>query len=164
MINISLSARDLGNLEGRINVQAQRRADRIATQAADEMLDEVESIIEAELINDRPANRRKRGMKIINSFESHVEGLGTPRVKAIVRAKPGARKDAIQSLDKGSDPHFMEPTGGEFLWMPKPGTGPIFQAYHRADKRYPFVYHPGTAGIHFLRRARERVLNRLARF
>lgn len=163
MIEVGLDARTMGNLLGRINWSAQRRADRIAHEAAEMMLDEANALIETMLINDRPAHRRRGGMKIKHSLEAVVEGEGTPRVTAILRTKSGARHEIVAALNYGSDPHRIDAVSGEYMWMPMPGSGPIRQAYGKANKRFRSVLHPGTTGLFFMEEAQRRAKLRLRR-
>lgn len=158
-----LDARSLGNLTGVINHAAQARADRVAGEAAEEMEQEVKILIAQDLVNDRPGNRRKAGMKIIDSVEGVVADEGTTRVVARLQSKRGARHKAVGALEHGWDAFQMIPRDGEFLWMPQPGTGRIYQAYHKADKRFRYVVNHGHAGYHFFQRAREHVRQRLVR-
>lgn len=162
-VTVNLNARSLGNLQGRINSAAQGRADRVAAESADEMQKEVVRIIARELINDRPGHRRKGGMKIINSFEGVVLNENTPRVVARLRTRRGARHRAVAALNFGWDPFVMEPRNKDFLWMPEPGTNRAHQAYHRVEKRFPFVVNKGHAGYNFMGRAREHVRQQLGR-
>lgn len=165
MIGLDLDARALGNLRGVINAQAQKRADRIAHEAADIMLEVAQEIIADELINNRPARRRRGGMKIENSLEAVVEGEGTPHVRAVLRTRSGARHSTVKLLNSGSDPHFIEAVQSEdgFLWMPQPGSGPVNQAYGKANKKFRIVFHPGTVGLFFMEQAQREAKLRLQR-
>ena len=163
-VEVHLTPRSLGNLTGTINAAAQKRADRVANEAALEMYDECRRIIRKELINDRPGHRRKNGMKIINSFEATVSGEGTPRVTAHLETKSGARHKAVAALEYGWDlTYIMEPREHEFLWTPDPSRGRSHQAYGSQTKRFPYVVRPPHPGYGFMRRAREHVLQRLRR-
>jgi hypothetical protein len=177
MINVTITSKDLRRLEKTLTDRAAVRAYNVATFAANAMEEEVKDIIEYYFVTDRPANRRKGGMRLINSFEGVVEGTrGQLPVDAVLRAKRGADKAKILSLNNGSAAHWISPSEEGWLAWPRdvleegnlndpPQRGQIRQAYGKPSTRgnryfatrQP-VFHPGNpTPYQFMEQARQRV-------
>lgn len=170
---ITLSQRSLGTLEAVMTAAAIRTANTTARVAAEGMEREVVAIIKREMFWDRAPRRRKtQTTKLVNSFVGVVEGEGTTRVTARLTLKSGVNAKKVAALEYGSPPHEISPRGwdgeddgggSDFLWFPDPrqARGPAWNAYGPNNFRTKVVVHPGRAGFHMMRRAREHVRTRV---
>lgn len=179
MINVTIKSGDLKRLEKTLTDRAAVRAFNVATFAADQMVEEVQDIIEFYFVTDRPPERRKPNtIKLINSFEGHVNGVrGHLPVDAVLGLKRGVNEKKVAALEHGSPPHLIQ--GNPWLAWPRDVTeegtlsnltarSRVRNAYGRPGRggnkffatRNP-VPHPGNAAYNFMAQARQRVRHML---
>lgn len=182
---VSISARSIDGVAADLSQRAAGRNYNRAIRAARLLEDNVEAIVRTDFDNARPPERRKPGIKLINSFKGEVVGArGDARVAARLTIKPGVNAKKIGALEHGSPPHRIAPSG-----VVIGGRGnlsrsraslrrnPGLAAFGVADTqrlRFPdsrtgaevaplFVNHPGNRAYRMMRRARQRTVAQLKR-
>lgn len=139
---------------------------------------EIRKIITAEFVNDRPPERRKHGVHLLNSISVEMvwDGRNFP-IHLVARSK--APKGAVAAQEFGSKPHVIFSKSGKPLAFPstkgaateigrggsvvrlenstRPTSRGRAQAYGGTGRlaRPMRVMHPGTKPHHFLRRGLE---------
>ena len=159
-VEVKIGQRSLDNLVKNIRRDQAEKAWELAVKAGPIMEVEVVRIIKREMFWDRPSARRKTNtIKLVNSFESVVDGTrGQMNVSSRLTLKRGVNAKKVAALEHGYGSHEIPP-GPKGLAFPRGEVGelhPARNAYGKNNYWTPnSVVHPGHAGYHMMRRARD---------
>lgn len=150
------------------NLTAKQTAKRFQ-QVADLAVQNANAIVSAELVNDRPPDRRKTGRHLLGSFVGKViwNGSGFP---VVVQLSSLAESGKVASIEKGAKPHDIVAKSG-FLVFPvaqrfgpgkKGSSGKFSAAYAKGTTILtPAVRHPGNKAYAPMRRGLERAVQQV---